>query len=126
MHPNPLPRFIKAKRDGFASAYNIRDTITHEEFPITPDVVIKRLNDLHEEKEFWKHATIQNDNENVILREELSIMMSQGAEPSPAFKEYSKLKAERVKEVFKDGLRIMGEQLDVKGVERINKSDEVK
>ena len=46
------------------------------------------LNELHEEKEDWKHNCLITVSENSILWNEISILQEQGAEPSDAFKNY--------------------------------------
>jgi len=46
------------------------------------------LNDLHEEKEDWKHNCLISVSENSILWNEISILREQDAEPSDAFKNY--------------------------------------
>lgn len=46
------------------------------------------LNELHEEKEDWKHNCLITVSENSILWNEISILIEQGAEPSDAFKNY--------------------------------------
>lgn len=50
--------------------------------------MVNFLNELDEEKEFWKSDACKETNENNILWNEILIMIEQGAEPSKAFKDY--------------------------------------
>lgn len=60
----------------------------HTDRPLRNDILVKLLNELHEEKENWKNNCLNSVNENNILWNEIFILMEQGAEPSDAFKTY--------------------------------------
>ena len=58
------------------------------EYDIFIGEVVDKLNELYDEKEYWKSSCCLGMSENSILWNELFCLMEQGANPSPAFEEY--------------------------------------
>lgn len=77
-------KMIITNADG---SFHYLDEITGEK--ITSTLALEdKLNELSDEKEKWKSASVIASNENSILWDEIHILMEQGAEPSDAFKKY--------------------------------------
>lgn len=83
-----MDRFIRISSDGFAARSRIRDTFTHEEFYLEEKDLIRRLNAINEEREYWKREFGFQLDENKILWKEIISLDVGGVDFSDEFKSY--------------------------------------
>lgn len=76
-----MDRFIRIPSNSFATRSRIRDTFTHEEFYLEEEDLIRRLNAIDEEREYWKNE-VQN------LWKEIISLDVRGVDFSDEFKSY--------------------------------------
>lgn len=82
-------RFIDGKEECIEDQFLI-DSLNDKYYFISHGIedIVNLLNELDEEKEFWKSDACKETNENNILWNEIFIMMEQGGKPSKAFEDY--------------------------------------
>ena len=86
--PYVPPRFTIIKSDKFGSHRRIRDNFTHEEFWWGESDILTRLNNIEEEKEYWKHSCLSVENENMVLKHEIQAVTKEGYKLSEPFRRY--------------------------------------
>lgn len=95
-----MKRFIstsyKSHKSVFAGKRRIRDTYTHEEFYWDEISLLNRLNEINEEKEYWRHCCAKNSNENSILWNEIFCAETHGVNFSQPFIEYCEKQKEEL------------------------------
>ena len=65
-----------------------KDVIVFDLHKSDAESICQKLNEIYEEKEFWKSDACSESGENQILWNEIHIMITNGAEPTEAFQNY--------------------------------------
>lgn len=86
--PYVPPRFTIMETHRFGGSKRIRDNFTHEDFWWKEPDIIARLNNIEEEKEYWKQSCVSVENENMILMHEIQSAIKEGYRLSESFRRY--------------------------------------